>query len=299
MKMRWLVGLASIAIPFLASPSALAQQGVGGPSYAAIVSSCGAASLSGAWGALEMTVTGNLCTNASGSGGGTSSAFGATFPANGTAAGAEYLSTLTSVVSGQMNPLYQNAFGALWIDTQTSNNNLYNAIISPLSTQITHNVLIGAIEGNGTAGSSDTHVVSVQGVAGGTPVPASADPCAYNIKLFADFESTTSGGSIITAASGKRAYICGLTIVTSAAANISLIEGTGSSVCTGGTLAGVYLNTGTTAANGAAFAANGGVARGDGAATLAANATANQNICVLFTTTNSPQVNVHVAYVQQ
>ena len=128
---------------------------------------------------------------------------------------------------------------------------------------------------------------------------AVGDPCQFQLKSFADFESTSSGGSIITAASSKKAYICGLTIVTSTAANVSLIEGTGSSVCTGGTPAGVFLNTGTTAANGAAFAANGGVARGDGSSTLAANATANQNICVLFTTTNSPQVNVHVAYVQQ
>jgi hypothetical protein len=131
MKMRWLVGLAIIAIPFLASQGALAQQGVGGPSYAAIVASCGTASLGGAWGALEMTATGNLCTNASGSGGGTSSAFGSAFPANGTAAGAEYLSTLTTVTSGQMNPLYQSPYGSLWIDTQTTNNNLYSAVISP------------------------------------------------------------------------------------------------------------------------------------------------------------------------
>jgi hypothetical protein len=126
-----------------------------------------------------------------------------------------------------------------------------------------------------------------------------ADPCMFQAKAFADFESTTSGGSVITAVSGKKAYICGVTIGTSTAANISLIEGTGSSVCTGGTTAGVYLNSGVTAANGMSFAATGGVAFGNGGNEIAANATANQNICVAFTTTNSPQVNVHVAYVQQ
>ena len=38
---------------------------------------------------------------------------------------------------------------------------------------------------------------------------------------------------------------------------------------------------------------------GSGFATIAANGTANQNVCVLFTTTNSPTVNAHVSYVQQ
>jgi len=185
------------------------------------------------------------------------------------------------------------------------------------------------VVGAGTAGTPAGGVVSIQGVSGGTVLPANltqiggsalalgsttasasipvvlasnqtaADPCQFQAKSIADFESTTSGGSIITAASGKKAYICSLAIITSAAANVSLIEGTGSSVCTGGTTAGVYLNTGVTAANGAGFAANGGIKDGGAGNTIAQNATANQNVCVLFTTTNTPQVNVHVTYVQQ
>jgi|SRR5579859_2527885 len=155
----------------------------------------------------------------------------------------------------------------------------------------------------GTAGTPSANVVTVQGASSMTPVlvtpSAPADPCFASSKSYANFESTTSGGSIITAVSAKKAYICAVAIVTSVAANVSLIEGTGSSVCTGGTPAAVFLNTGTTAANGAAFAANAGIAFGTGGASIAANATANQNICVLFTTTGTPQVNVHVAYVQQ
>jgi hypothetical protein len=155
----------------------------------------------------------------------------------------------------------------------------------------------------GTAGTPSANVISVQGANSMTPVlvtpSAPADPCFASLKSQSDFESTSSGGSIITATSGKKSYVCSIDIVTSAAANVSIIEGTGSSVCTGGTTAGDYLNTGTTAANGAAFAANSGVGRGGGGATLFANNTANQNTCVLFTTTNTPQVNVHVTYVQQ
>lgn len=155
----------------------------------------------------------------------------------------------------------------------------------------------------GQAAQPVTPVVGAQAVSSTNPLPVTlglGDPCASGAtKSFADFESTSSGGSIITAAAGKKAYICSVAILTSAAANVSLIEGTGSSVCTGGVTAGVFLNTGVTAANGAAFGANGGVSLGGGGAAIAANATANQNICVAFTTGNSPQVNVHVSYVQQ
>jgi hypothetical protein len=94
--------------------------------------------------------------------------------------------------------------------------------------------------------------------------PTTDDPCFGSPKLFANFSSTSSGGSIITATSAKKAYICGIVILASVASNVSIIEGTGSSVCTGGTPSGDFLNTGVTAANGAAFAANGGVSFGSG-----------------------------------
>jgi hypothetical protein len=41
----------------------------------------------------------------------------------------------------------------------------------PIPAQTSHNVLIGAMEGNGVAGTPDTHVVTVQGIAGGTVIP--------------------------------------------------------------------------------------------------------------------------------
>lgn len=125
------------------------------------------------------------------------------------------------------------------------------------------------------------------------------DPCMFKPKLFADFESPTSGGQLVAGTSGKKTYICGIAGFVSAATNISLLEGTGSSVCTGGTPAAVFFNTSTTAANGAALPANGGLTFGNGGGELAATATNADNLCVVFTTTNTPQVNLHVAYVQQ
>jgi hypothetical protein len=155
--------------------------------------------------------------------------------------------------------------------------------------------------GAGTAGSASGGVLSVNVVSNtGFPTPQ-ADPCgsSANVKQTADFVSPVSGGSIITATPGAKAYICSISIVTSATANVSLLEGTGASVCTGGSTGGVFMNSGVTVASGAAFAPNSGISVGTGGYTIAKNTTANQNICVAFTTTNSPQVNAHVTYVQQ
>lgn len=124
----------------------------------------------------------------------------------------------------------------------------------------------------------------------------SDDPCAQATKLTAHFSSTSSGGNLITGAASKRTYICFLSIKTSATANISLCEAT-STACTGGTPAAVYGNTGTTAANGANYQ-GGGENAGNGGYTIASTATAGQGVDVLFTTSNSPQVNVDVSYVQ-
>lgn len=133
-----------------------------------------------------------------------------------------------------------------------------------------------------------------------TTISAPNEPCLTQTKSTADFESGTSGGQIVAGAAGTKTYICGLVISSSTAANISLDEGTGSSVCTGGTTAGVFLNTGATAANGASFGAtSGGISYGFGGATVAKTANAGNNLCVIFTTTNTPQVNVHVTYIQQ
>jgi hypothetical protein len=122
-----------------------------------------------------------------------------------------------------------------------------------------------------------------------------ADPCTFRKKLTANFSSSTSGGSIITASPSNKTYLCAITVVASATASVSIIEGTGASVCTGGTTAGVWGNTGVTAANGLPLAANGGVAIGSGNASVASSATVNQNICMLFT---AGTVVATVSYVQ-
>ena len=126
------------------------------------------------------------------------------------------------------------------------------------------------------------------------------DPCYANQKFTNDFQSSTSGGQLVLApASGKKTYICSLVWSSTTNTQIQLIEGTGTQVCTGGTIASVFGSADgstITASHGMALAAYGAYTYGNGSATVAVNATAAQNICVAFTTTNSPQVNVHVSY---
>ena len=129
------------------------------------------------------------------------------------------------------------------------------------------------------------------------------DPCYANQKFTNDYEGTTSSTSgtqiILAPATGKKAYICSLVWSATANTQIQLIEGTGSSTCSGGTIAAVFGSADgstITQSHGMALAAYGAYTYGNGSATIAVNATAAQNTCVVFTTTNSPQVNVHVTY---
>jgi hypothetical protein len=81
--------------------------------------------------ALQTDSSGNLKVNVSagGASGGTSSSFGSAFPATGTAAGAEYLSTPPTLTNGQMVALQTNVSGALKIDG--------SAVTQPVSGTVT------------------------------------------------------------------------------------------------------------------------------------------------------------------
>ena len=154
----------------------------------------------------------------------------------------------------------------------------------------------------GTAGTASSNVVTVQGVASMTPLAVSyggtalvADPCQSNTKLNATV-SQTSSGTLITGTSGKKNYICSFSALTSAAAEISLVEYSGT--CTGGT---AYATLGsTTAASGLPLGANGGVTYGSGGATVvsgAGNTNTGYNVCLLQA--GSATVVAQATYVQQ
>jgi hypothetical protein len=120
-------------------------------------------------------------------------------------------------------------------------------------------------------------------------------PCDSVAKTYTPINiSTATTTRIITETASVRTYICSIHVVTQAANNVAMIEGTGAS-CAGGTPAG--MAGGTTAASGWNFSANGGISLGNGASAVAA--TANQAYSVCLVSSAATQLSGTVAWVQR
>lgn len=102
------------------------------------------------------------------------------------------------------------------------------------------------------------------------------DPCRVNANIFKVISQTASA-QLVTGTSAKKIYICSINLVTAAANNVAMVEGTGTTCATG--IAG--MAGGTTAATGWNFAANGGLTEGNGMGSIMAEATNADNLCLL------------------
>jgi hypothetical protein len=123
------------------------------------------------------------------------------------------------------------------------------------------------------------------------------DPCTYQLKTNVPISTATGTTALVTGVSAKKIYVCSLTLVTPTAVSISLSEGS-SSTCGTSAQAGVIgVATSGTAANGMAFAANGGLTLGTGHATIASTATAANYLCLFQSGT--AQIAGNLTYVQQ
>lgn len=117
------------------------------------------------------------------------------------------------------------------------------------------------------------------------------DPCS-------DVAKTTTPISLITdtiiipAVSGKKNYICAISVVAGAAEIVSITEGT-TALCASGEVA---LLGSVTDAEGMSFAANGGLALIGGNATVIAGKTSNVNTCLNVSGSN--RVSGYVTWVQ-
>jgi len=148
----------------------------------------------------------------------------------------------------------------------------------------------------GTAGSADTQVRTVQGIAGGTALPVSAaslplpsgaatsanqaylDPCQREATISINIEQT-AGEQLITGTASERIYICSIHFLTTTAQTIALVSGTGTVCAT--SITAVDGFGGASAALGQPFAANGGIALA-AAGHKYGNTTADaDNVCLL------------------
>ena len=119
---------------------------------------------------------------------------------------------------------------------------------APLHAQSGHGVLIGAVEGTGTAGTPSTYVMSVQGVSGGTPQPIGGTYNATPPALIAG----QSSGAQMDAAGNLKVYDLGFAthapaqypvVVTSSAQSLTTLIG--GAVPAWATMARVMVLTGT------------------------------------------------------
>jgi hypothetical protein len=120
------------------------------------------------------------------------------------------------------------------------------------------------------------------------------DPCKGQVKLYASI-SQTANTQLVAGTASKKIYVCSVHVVAAAAANVAVVEGTGS-VC-GTSTAGVSGFGGATAATGWNFAANGGIALGNGDSSLGAEGTSGDNLCLF--NSGSGQVSGGISYVVQ
>jgi hypothetical protein len=107
--------------------------------------------------------------------------------------------------------------------------------------------------------------------------PVILDPCRTQANIFKPI-SQTANTQVVTGTAAKKIYICSINLVTAGANNVAIVEGTGTVCATG--IAGVSTG-GTTAATGWNFAANMGIAQGNGMGSIMAEATNADNLCIL------------------
>jgi len=120
------------------------------------------------------------------------------------------------------------------------------------------------------------------------------DPCKAQTKSYASISQTASA-QLVAGTASKKIYVCSIHVVVAAATNVAVVEGTGSTCGTG--TAGVGGFGGATAATGWNFAANGGIALGNGDSSLGAEVTGGDNLCIF--NSGSGQVSGGISYVVQ
>ncbi len=120
------------------------------------------------------------------------------------------------------------------------------------------------------------------------------DPCRAQQKSYVSINQTANA-QLLAGTASKKVYICSLQVVVAAATSVALVEGTGT-VCATGT-SGVGGFGGATAATGWNFAANGGIAYGNGEAAVGAEVTSADNVCLF--NSGSSQISGGISYVAQ
>jgi hypothetical protein len=122
--------------------------------------------------------------------------------------------------------------------------------------------------------------------------PPAVDPCTYKAKTYYVVNmATATTNEIANAVTGEYWHICSVNLVAAGAQTVSIGEDD-TDGC-GSITAGIF--GGATAATGWSFAANGGIALGDGLGTVGKSATAARYLCII--TGQAQQISGTISYV--
>lgn len=279
------------------------------PSHAVTVASGGVASGAYASGAFA---SGSFSSGAFASGSYASGAFaagsmvdlltiigsktGGTAATSSALAGCVYNTSAPTLTNGQQAAVQCDVNGNPKVSVVNTNANGQATMANSSPVTIASNQSANALWGHGATGASVPANATYMGFNSGgnltgpstsTPLPVRAgdgtrnaiiDPCEANLQSYAPISVTTATTTrIVTPSASNKTYICGLILVTAAANNVGIVEGTGGT-CGSGT-AGVI--GGTTAANGPNYSANGGMVLQAGKVAQAQTAGTNVDLCLI------------------
>lgn len=227
-----------------------------------------------------------------------------TAAANSMLTGCVYNSTPITLTNGQQAAVQCSVNGYPTVTVSNTNANGQATMANSSPVVIASNQTANALWGQGATGAAVPANAQYMGFNSGgnltapstaAPLPvrqsdgtnvAALDPCQTGTVNSTPINiSTATTTRIATESASVKIYICHLSIVTNAANNVALIEGTGAS-CAGGIPAG--MAGGTSAASGWNFSANGGISLGMGGYSI--NQTANQAYSVCLVTSAATQL---------
>jgi hypothetical protein len=250
---------------------------------------------------LQTDSVGNLCVT--GAGGGTQYAVDAALGATPTGTLTLFkrddaLSALTPVEADAIEGRV-DGFGAIW--TVLSSGGVALGATNPISVRLTDGTsyvapsTVDTEDASIAAGQSNiSPVVPLTYYYNGTAwVRSTGDPCTYAVKTYypVDIVTIATTEVINGAGASNYIYICSVNLVTAAANNVAIVEDD-TDACASITAG---LNGGTTAGEGWNFAANGGIALGNGGSTVMKSAGTNRYLCIV--TSAAVQLSGTIAYV--
>lgn len=222
----------------------------------------------------------------------------------------QYLATPPTITDTRFNQIQCDVNGNIKVTVSNTNANGQATMANSSPVTIASNQSANALWGHGATGASVPANATYMGFNSGgnltgpavaTPLPvrqsdgtnvAALDPCQTEAPTYTPINISASGAAkIITGVSAKKVYFCHIHLVTNAANNVALVEGTGTNCGTSK----VAIIGGTTAASGWNFSANGGISLGMGVSSVMAASVNADDICL--DPSASTQLSGHVKWV--